>query len=80
MIAMTEEEIQALNVKYEIERIKRPYDDTGTITYEVANDANLEMIRHDDQSGWLFRNAEGRFCYGWESGGFDDQCGEKESQ
>jgi hypothetical protein len=71
-IAMNAADITALNAAYEAAREATPDESTHILTYDVAIVAGLEMVRRDDQSGWLFRNAEGRVCYGWETGGFDD--------
>jgi hypothetical protein len=74
MTPMTPAEIAALNAAYEVARAENPDESTHTLTHNVAIGANLEAVRHDDNSGTLYRSRAGRrYVYGWESGGFDDQ-------
>lgn len=73
---MTAAEIAALNAAFDAEMSRREDESPHIVTADVASDAGLECIRHDDESGTLYRNAAGRYVYGWESGGFDDQVGE----
>jgi len=70
---MTAAEIEELNARYDAAREANPDERTNVLTYDVAVDANLTLVRHYDESGNLYRNSEGRYCFGWESGGFDDQ-------
>lgn len=77
---MTDAEIQTLNAAYEAELARRQAaaetDDrvdasTHIVTADVAREANLEVVRADDQSGVLYRrHPDGATVYGWESGGF----------
>lgn len=73
MTAMTAAEIADLNARYDAAREANPDESTHILTYDVAVEANLTLVRHDDESGNLWMNSEGRYCYGWASGGFDDQ-------
>jgi hypothetical protein len=75
MTAMTTAEIQTLNAMYSA-AIEQSDESPNVVTHEVAVAASLEVVRRDDESGILYRNAAGRYVYGWESGGFDDQIGE----
>jgi hypothetical protein len=70
---MTTNEILALNAAYDAALERNPDESTHIITHDVAIDAGLTVVREDDESGILYRNAEGRYVYGWQSGGFDDQ-------
>lgn len=70
---MTAAEIAELNERYDAAREANPDESTHILTYDVAVEANLTLVRHDDESGNLYRNSEGRYVYGWASGGFDDQ-------
>jgi hypothetical protein len=72
-IPMTAAEIEELNNRYDAAREANPDERTNVLTYDVAVEANLTLVRHYDESGNLWRNAAGRYCFGWESGGFDDQ-------
>lgn len=70
---MTAAEIAELNAAYEAAIAADEDNNTHIVTYSVAIAAGLTVVREDDQSGVLYRAATGRFVYGWESGGFDDQ-------
>lgn len=72
-IPMTAAEIAELNERYDAAREANPDEQTNVLTYDVAVEANLTLVRRDDESGNLWMNSEGRYCYGWQSGGFDDQ-------
>lgn len=76
MTPMTDAEIDALNTAYEN---LMDSDQSLSSHIGIARTAarfGLEEVRRDDTSGALYRNAAGRYCYGWEGGGFDDQIGE----
>lgn len=75
---MTAAEIEELNERYDAAREANPDESTHTLTYDIAVEANLTHVRHYDESGNLWRNADGRYCFGWESGGFDTQIDEVE--
>lgn len=68
---MNTAEIAALNAAYETAVANNPDECTHILTHNVA--AGLTVVREDDESGVLYRNNEGRYVYGWQSGGFDDQ-------
>lgn len=69
---MTAAEIANLNAAYDAAVAANPDESTHIITHQVAIAANLEIVREDDESGILYcRN--GRYVYGWQSGGFDGQ-------
>ena len=79
MKAMTPAQIEALNAAFDARRSEL---DDEQLAYDLINDvahkAGLTMVfrRSDDASGTLFRNGEGRYCFGWTEGietGFDDQ-------
>lgn len=71
---MTAAEIAELNAAYEAARATSPDESTHTLTHDVAVEAGLVLVQQDDQSGILYRDPQtGRYVYGWESGGFDDQ-------
>lgn len=79
---MTKKEIAALNAAYEALVAEdaedaaffgREPESTHILTRKAALNANLEVVKHYDQSGILYRNHVGRYVFGWESGGFDDQ-------
>jgi hypothetical protein len=70
---MNAAEIAELNAAYEAARSADPEGSTNVITHQVAVEAGLIVVREDDESGILYRNAAGRYVYGWQSGGFDDQ-------
>lgn len=76
MTPMTAVEIAKLNAAYDAARERNPEESTHILTHAVAVEAGLELVRQDDESGVLYRNRAGRYVYGWESGGFDDQIGE----
>ena len=76
MTPMTAAEIAELNAACEAARAENPEESAHTLTHAVAVAAGLVAVREDDQSGILYRNQAGRYVYGWESGGFDDQIGE----
>jgi hypothetical protein len=76
MTAMTSAEIAAMNAAYEAAKTANPEESAHILTHAVAVEAGLITVRQDDQSGVLYRNSAGRYVYGWESGGFDDQIGE----
>jgi hypothetical protein len=69
---MTAAEIAELNTAYDAAVDANPDESTHILTHLVAIEANLEVIQQDDESGTLYRRA-GRYVYGWQSGGFDDQ-------
>lgn len=73
MTPMTTAEINALNAAYEDARAANPDESTYTLTHDVAIEAGLVVVREDDESGILYRNADGALVYGWQSGGFDGQ-------
>ena len=73
MIPMTIAEIAELNTAYDREVAASPDESTHILTQRVAVAANLETVRRDDESGTLYRSADGRYVYGWQSGGFDSQ-------
>lgn len=73
MTPMTPAQIATLNAAYEAARAENSDESTHILTYDVATEAGLEMVREDDQSGWLFRNSNGELVYGWESGGFSEE-------
>lgn len=70
---MTAAEIANLNAQYENAIAADEDNNTHIVTHQVAVSNNLQVVREDDQSGILYRNAAGRYVYGWESGGFDNQ-------
>lgn len=70
--AMTTAEIAELNAAYETAAAANPDESTHILTHQVAVAANLETVREDDESGILYRR-NGRYVYGWQNGGFDDQ-------
>lgn len=77
MTPMTAAEIAKLNAAYEAARAANLDESTHILTQAVAVAAGLVPVRQDDQSGILYRDPQtGRYVYGWESGGFDDQIGE----
>lgn len=73
MTPMSQAEIAELNAAYAYETVKANSDEsTHILTHQVAVAAGLEIVREDDESGTLYRR-NGRYVYGWQSGGFDDQ-------
>jgi hypothetical protein len=72
MTPMTTAQIATLNRDYEAARAENPDESTHILTYDVATSWGLELVREDDESGWLFRNSNGEHVYGWESGGFSE--------
>mgnify|MGYP001171509570 CR=1 FL=1 len=70
---MTAAEIAELNAAYKAAIAADEDNNTHIVTHTVAIAAGLTVVHEDDQSGVLYRNAAGRYVYGWESGGFDDQ-------
>lgn len=77
---MTAAEIADLNARYDAAREANPDEMSHILTYDVAVDAGLIHVRSDDESGNLWMNSEGRYCYGWQSGGFDDQVNDVEDE
>lgn len=73
MKTMTAAQINVLNAAYDRARSASPRESAHVLTHQVAVAANLEVVREDDESGILYRNRAGRYVYGWQSGGFDDQ-------
>jgi hypothetical protein len=73
MKPMNQTEIAELNAAYDRAVAANPTESTHTLTHQVAVAANLETVRQDDESGTLYRNQAGRYVYGWQSGGFDNQ-------
>ena len=59
-----------LNRMYDAASAANPETSAHILVHQIAIDANLEVVRHDDQSGTLYRAPGGRLIYGWESGGF----------
>jgi hypothetical protein len=72
MNAIMTDIINALNAQFAAAQDAAPDESTHTLTYDVAIAAGLTMVRADDESGWLFRDANGNEIYGWESGGFSE--------
>lgn len=70
---MTAAEIAELNAAYEAAVEQNQDESPHLVVARVAARFDLEEVRRDDTSGALYRNAAGRYCYGWETGGFDDQ-------
>lgn len=70
MKLMTTAQVEALNAAYSA-AVEMDVDaSTHIVTHQVAVNANLETVQHDDESGTLYRTSDGAHVYGWESGGF----------
>jgi len=60
-----------LNKMYEQNILRNPDQSTHIVTHDTAIfNGNLELVRHDDESGNLYVDRRGCHVYGWESGGF----------
>ena len=76
MQTMTTAQIARLNEELISRLAANEYADAGCTLCDVARDNNLKVVRMDNEIGILYRDAAGRYVYGWTGGceiAFNDQ-------